>query len=75
MIRSLLGWSKWSDILCFNYGGESFLLQGRKHKRTNAKIFKITKSKQYFSTFIATCQTMTEEKLVKAGLFQQIKGE
>lgn len=67
MIGLLLGWTKWHDILVFNWVGESYLLQGRRHKITNSKKFKIVRSRGFFG--IAECGLMTQEKLEKADLF------
>ena len=67
MIAMLLGWSKWRDISVFNFGFESYLLQGRVHKKTNLKRFTIVPLKGRFQS--AYCGNMTEEKLAKASLF------
>jgi hypothetical protein len=54
--------TRWSDILIFNYGSESVLLQGRKCTKCSATFFRISRTHDY-------CGTLTEDNLKQAKLW------
>lgn len=67
LLRLFYPWSKWVDIVAFNWAQESYLLQGRKNRFTNRKQFAIRRSKQPWR--VAECGYMNEERLRQAGLW------
>ncbi len=68
MIKLLLGYKAWNDILVFNYGATSYILQGCKHRITNATCFRIKGAANITGT---SCGTLQKEHLIKAGLWKQ----
>jgi hypothetical protein len=61
-------WTPYTDILVFNYGYCSYLLQGKRNRITNRKKFKVTKcGGSPFSD--AKTDSVTEEKLFEKQLF------
>ena len=59
-------YSKWCDVLVFRYAG-SYLLQGRKCKKCHCTKFRIVRTTPIYAT--AQCDTMSQDSLVKAGLW------
>lgn len=71
-ITAPFSWSRWTDICTFSYGGTACLLQGKLNKRTNAKIFRITKMKQFGA--INEVGNVRMERLTECGLIdEQVK--
>jgi hypothetical protein len=58
--------TEWVDIMVFNFDG-SYLLQGRKHKKTKATQFRVVKPKNCLDVVMP--MNLTEEHLKKAGLW------
>ena len=69
MIGLLFGWTKWRDVLVFNFIHQSYLLQGRENKITGAKSFKIVPCKGFWD--FARCDCVKKEDLIKSKLFKQ----
>ena len=71
----LLGWGRWEDVLVFNFAGYSMLLQGRKHRLTNAKRFKVVYCSSFFQS--DQCSNLKSDHLDAAGLteFKQMKDD
>ncbi len=61
----MFGWEPWKDVMVFNFV-ESYLLQGRKHKRTRATQFRVVKPRMW----TGQCASLTQEKLEAAGLWE-----
>ncbi len=64
-ILATFSWSRWTDIIVFTYGYNSYLLQGKVNKRTNAKVFQVISFKNKLGTASAN---LTMEKLDECGL-------
>ena len=60
-------WTMWTDILVFNYVGESYVLQGRRHIRTGRSQFAIRRTKQ--SWRVAECGALTDLFLLPDDMF------
>jgi len=67
ILFTFLYWSKWVDISAFNYGGQSWLLQGKTNSKTNSKKFKITKIGGHILQ--TPCNVVSEEVLKSKGIF------
>lgn len=68
MLIKLFLWLKpWKDIQVFNYGLQSYLLQGKRWKRTNVKVFKITQIGGHALSSLSV--KTTKEELQKVNLF------
>ncbi len=66
-ILSPFSWSKWVDIQTFSFLGEAFLLQASVNKISNAKKFRVQKTRQNnFSS--ANVGILKIEELEKRGL-------
>lgn len=63
-------WSKWKDILIFNFGGCSFLLQGKVDGESNLKRFKVTKAGGD-NTHTAETGAVESERLEELNLFNK----
>jgi len=61
-------WSKWIDIDTFSFGMSAYLLQAKVNKSTNAKKFRVTKTKNNFG--VADIGNLKLEKLTEAKLTQ-----
>ena len=62
------GYKSWQDVLVFNYGLCSYLLQARKCTRCNAARFRIVAAQSRFG--MVDCGILREEHLSKVGFFQ-----
>lgn len=60
-------YEKWKDILVFNHGYESYLIQGRKNKVTRKTVFRATGVTPFC---LGRCETLNEKYLQNAGLWE-----
>lgn len=65
MKYNLFGWSKWSDVMVFNFAHCSYVLQGRKHKSGKTK-FRVSKAGNFFND----CEILKESDLQRANLWE-----
>lgn len=56
-------WFPWCDIVLFNYEGDAFLIQGRKHKYTNRKRFRVRKVNNMGLSYKPTYGAVTMDML------------
>ncbi len=63
----IFGWEPWADVACFNFGDGSFLVQGRKHRRTGAAGFRIVTACGVLQG--AAAGVLTKDNLLAAGLW------
>lgn len=61
-------WTPWVDLKTFSYGGDAYLLQGRKNTISNAKRFRVQPTKNAFQT--ANVGQLSMDELITAGLAQ-----
>lgn len=65
-------WSKWTDVMVFNFGGSAYLLQGQVNQRTNSKRFKVVSFKRPLA--VVQPSHITMDDLNKTGIVdQQVK--
>ena len=50
MIRFLLGYQPWKDVIVFEYGRGCYLLQATKHRLTKQTIFRVASADGLFGT-------------------------
>lgn len=62
-------WSKWVDIDTFSFGGDAYLLQGKVNNNSNAKRFRVTRTRQWYRT--ADIGSLPMQKLESAGIVKQ----
>lgn len=62
-------YTKWSDVLVFQYDFASYLLQGRKNKITRATHFRTVATKRLHQ--LATTTALDEKHLLNANLWEQ----
>lgn len=67
LLSFLRPWTMWTDILVFNYAGESHVLQGRRNVRTGRCQFAVRNTKQWWR--FSDCEDLTEKALRRAGLW------
>jgi hypothetical protein len=56
-------WNQWQDVTVFYHDGDVFLIQGRKHKYTHRKRFRICKVNATFWRSTSVNSTITLEHL------------
>jgi len=66
LLLAMFPWSPWEDILTFRYGDSGCLLQGRRHRITNAKRFQVVRMKRW--TQIPDPGKVDEGLLERSGL-------
>jgi hypothetical protein len=64
-------WTKWADILVFDFGGYAYLLQGRRNKCTGRSQFAVRRFRGYWGS--AEPRRVTPEDLKAVGMWNPEK--
>ncbi len=66
-------YTKWKDVLVFDYGNHSHLLQGKKNKITRATHFRVAQMENTFGSAAAP-RVVSARDLISANLWEALEG-